>query len=206
MDYHLSKQAIETGATYVNSKLNNVNYGRIRSYFDINNNILINKICLMLCPFLHKESKYDSTGLYAPDLYLPSMALITLVLFNGFILGIHNKFHPELLYLSFTRTIIIHCIVNLIYKLIGYVFDIHINYGDMLSYTGYRFFFVFIIRVMKLTLIGKILSVYIFVAFFFFFSRSIKGMFIRDSASKRSIYVLFFIVIAEVGIAFFMSY
>lgn len=206
MDYNLGKHAFETGANYVNNRLENVNYGKIRTYFDITNIYALNKLWLIICPFAYKEFSIDGPGLYKPDLYIPLMSLITSVLFNGFLLGLKNKFHPEHLYLSLTRTICIHCILNLIYKFIGYLFDIDIAYGDMLSYTGYKFFVVLLIKILKLTYIGKIVSIYLYVAFFFFLSRSLKSSFLKGNSSKKRLYALFGTVIIDVILTFFLSY
>ncbi len=53
---------------------------------------------------LYKAARDDVN---APDLYIPTMAFVTLVLAMGYALGTAGQFHPEILGLSASRTLIL---------------------------------------------------------------------------------------------------
>lgn len=197
MEFPIAKQAFQTGASALNSELSKVDYKIIRKYFNISNSYVLQKLSLIIVPFYYKE-----TGLYSPDLYIPTMSLITLILFKGFLLGLSNKFHPEILGLSFTRTIFIHFAVSLLYKGASYFVDVSVDFLDILCMTGYKFFIALLSKLFGLIFIGKILSMYFFVAYFFFLSRSLKNSIIRVDSPKTHMYLLFGIVITDVIIAF----
>ncbi|XVE97454.1 hypothetical protein REPUB_Repub03eG0021200 [Reevesia pubescens] len=74
-------------------------------YFQVNDQYVMNKLKLILFPFLHKEQWMRATeiaggqfsykppihDLNAPDLYIPLMAFGTYVILAGFFLGIKGK-------------------------------------------------------------------------------------------------------------------
>ncbi|KAI5151278.1 hypothetical protein ENBRE01_2023, partial [Enteropsectra breve] len=95
MQYEIGKRALETGSSYVNEQLERVDYGKIRKYFHINDEYIAKKLLLILCPFY--KGGAAGVNIYKADLYIPLMAMISLILYNGFYLGIMRKFHPEVL-------------------------------------------------------------------------------------------------------------
>lgn len=197
MEFEFGKHAIKDSASYLNSKFENINYKFLRKYFEINNIYVLEKMLLIVFPFLKQES-IETPDLYRPDLYIPIMSFITLVLLNGVILGFQNKFHPELLYMSFTRIICVHLILNLLYKFVGYFFDISLKYFDLIAFTGYKFFVINLIKILKFNRITKIFSFYFYISFFFFLSRSLKTVFLKTNDSRKNIYSLFLVVAIEI--------
>lgn len=205
MQYDLGKKAIESSTTYMNAQLDKVNYGRIRKYFDISNKYLLDKMALVVFPFYYTDFSAENPGLYGPDLYIPFMSLISMVLLRGFSLGLQNRFHPEMLYFSFTRNVCFHAILCLCYKCIGYLFSVHVVYLDILALTGYKFFVVTFMLILKPFFLGRVLMIYPMVAFFFFLSRSLKGAFLGTGSSKKSMYLLFGVVALELLVTFWIS-
>ena len=207
MEFALSQQALQSGASLLNEKLDKVNYNRLKKYFDISNSYLLEKICLLVFPFNKNEISFG-LSIYRPDLYIPIMSFISLVLLKGAVLGFSNKFHPEALIMSFSRTLLIHIGLNLIYRLASYFFDAPADLLDLICFTGYKFFIIIIARVLKHIMFGRFLSLYFFVAYFFFLSRSLKKSFIMEvsQSSKKNIYLLFGIVIFDIAVALFFSY
>ncbi|ELA41985.1 uncharacterized protein VICG_01002 [Vittaforma corneae ATCC 50505] len=204
MEFALGKQALQSGASALNSELSKVNCGAFRKYFDVTDSNILSKLLLVIVPFYYKEDSLSSS-LYKPEMYIPSMSIITLVLFKGFLLGLSNKFHPEILGMTFTRTIIIHLAVCLLYKVVCYFFDVSIDIKDLFCFVGYKFLIILFIKLFRLVMFGKLLSLYFLVAHFFFLSRSLKGSIISTNSPKTHLYLLFAIVGMDVLISFLMS-
>lgn len=207
MEYALSQQALQSGANLLNEKLEKVNYNRIRKYFDIYNSYVIEKIGLLIFPFYRNEISFGPS-IYRPDMYIPAMSFITIVLLKGIILGLANKFHPEILIMSFSRTLLIHIGLNLIYKLAAYFFDVPTDLLDLICFTGYKFFIITIVKLFNFIIFGKFLSLYFFVAYFFFLSRSFKSSFVGENShsSNKNIYLLFGIVSFDIIVSLFFSF
>lgn len=204
MEYAIGKQAIQSGAEALNNELSKVNYRAVRKYFDINDSYILSKLLLLVVPFYYKEDQFTNT-LYRPEMYLPSISIITLVLLRGFLLGIAGKFHPEVLGMIFTRKIVIHTVVSLGYKAMCYFLDVRIDLLDIFCYTGYKFLIILIVKIVKSVILGRLLSVYFFVAYFFFLSRSLKRSIIAPDSPKKHIYLLFLMVGVDILITFLMS-
>lgn len=204
MEFVIGKQAIQSGASAINSELSKVNCRAFKKYFDVTDSYILSKLLLVVVPFYYKEDEF-SNSLYRPEMYIPSMSIITLVLFKSFILGLANKFHPEVLGMNFTRTVIIHTVVSLIYKALCYFFDVSIDFKDIFCHVGYKFLVILLVKMLKLVPFGNVLSLYFFVAYFFFLSRSLKGSLISQNSPKTHLYLLFSIVAADLLISFVMS-
>lgn len=204
MEFSIGKQAFKSGAEALNSELAKVDYGAIRKYFDVTDRYIMQKLLLILVPFYYNE---DSVGsqLYRADLYIPAMSLITLVLHKGMLLGLANQFKPEILGITLTRMLLIHFGISLFYKGITHFMDATVNFKDILSYTGYKFFVILIIKAVKEYFIGKILFFYLIVAYFFFLSRCLKGSLLSSNSPRGHLYLLFGIVGIDLVITFLLS-
>lgn len=212
MNYSIHEHAIgstfETGATFVNAQLDRVKYSKIRKYFDIDDTFLFEKIKLMIFPF-YSYSYKDTNGrsVYTPDLYIPLMSIITLVIINSFYFDPLYKFHLDIICLSFTRIIFFKILCACGYKLLTYIFGLDISLTDFIAITGYKFFIIIFIRVLSWSyLIKLILSIYSLVAFFIFLSRSLKDLLEMENIQKKFIYILFGIVFVEVFFLIFMMF
>jgi len=186
MQYELGKQAISSGAAYVNTQLDKVDYKKLRRYFAIDDSYLREKLFLIIYPFKSKDDR-----VYRPDLYIPVISMATLILIKSLIHGLSRTFHPEKLCLSFTRTILIHFIISVFYRIVAYVLRIHLSYLDILSTTGYKFFNVIIFKVIFPYIIGKVLIVYLLVSFFVFLSRSFKYLSLKEGQERSVVYFIF---------------
>lgn len=200
MQYDIGKKAIESSAQYVNAQLGRVNYGRLRKYFDVDNMYVAQKVRLMLFPFWN-----ENPTLYRPDLYIPAMSFITLLLFNCFVLGFGNRFHPEALCLSFTRQLCFHGLLVLAYKFAAYLCGAPLSPLDLTAFAGYKFFTALAARIVFLLPLGRVLFLYPFVAFFFFLARSLKGVVMSEDTPHQCIYLLFGIVVSEMALAFLIA-
>merc|ERR1719427_1411531 len=83
-----------------------VSIGQLKYYFAVDNSYVTRKLKLLLFPFLHSDwsIRYNHNEpvqprleLNAADLYIPAMAFVTYILVVGYVLGIHDRFSPEVL-------------------------------------------------------------------------------------------------------------
>jgi len=113
-----------------------INVDKIRYYFHVNNRYVLNKLKIVLFPFLNKRWERDpsdvdpsspearfhnpfkppSRDVNAPDLYIPTMALITFVLLMGFTHGTAGKFTPEVLGMTASSSLALLLVELLIMK------------------------------------------------------------------------------------------
>ena len=126
----------------------------LRPYFALDNGYVKRKMIRVLFPFLHKEwareiqeQRPDLTVVYAsplyddnaPDLYIPSMSLLTYVLLCALCYGNAGKFEPEVL-----PDICSKCVVTQILEMIAirigfYLMDAPVGVLDLACYTGYKY-------------------------------------------------------------------
>jgi len=122
----------------------------LKYYFNVNNSYVVNKLKILLCPFLHKSWKRQlirkndmefycppRDDINAPDLYLPLMAFITYIIISAFIMGTHSRFHPEILYSFFSKGLITMFFEVLFIRFGFYFFDniVEVNLLDIVAYS-----------------------------------------------------------------------
>merc|ERR1712080_583246 len=83
-----------------------ISVGQLKYYFAVDNSYVTRKLKLLLFPFLHSDwsIRYNHNEpvqprleLNAADLYIPSMAFVTYILVVGYVLGMQERFSPEVL-------------------------------------------------------------------------------------------------------------
>ncbi|PWN17828.1 YIF1-domain-containing protein [Microstroma glucosiphilum] len=129
----------------------------------------------------------------APDLYIPVMSFVTYVLLISVILGLSNKFRPEILGLTASRALIIIGVELLLIKLACYLLNVQGNhYGilDLTSYAGYKFVPACVTLAASALKLGGLVwwmsFVYSFAALAFFLLRSLRHIILPDAASAPS--------------------
>lgn len=150
---------VDQSRTYMTNEITK-NVGRYRSYleglkfyFTINNSYVFSKLKILLLPFRHKKwsrklapsgDSYlpPSEDVNCPDLYIPLMAFTTWVLLVGFLLGIEDRFTPDLLGSLLIRGFIFLLIEVGLIKLGFYLLSVPNNlpFLDVLANSGYKFF------------------------------------------------------------------
>ncbi|EJK45505.1 hypothetical protein THAOC_35879 [Thalassiosira oceanica] len=126
----------------------------LRPYFALDNGYVKRKMFRVLFPFLHKqwareiqEQNPDLSVVYAsplvddnaPDLYIPSMSLLTYVLLCALCYGNAGKFEPEVM-----PDICSKCLVTQILEMIAirigfYLMEAPVGVLDLACYTGYKY-------------------------------------------------------------------
>jgi len=83
-----------------------ISVGQLKYYFAVDNSYVSRKLKLLLFPFLHSdwsiryshnEPVQPRLELNAADLYIPTMAFVTYILVVGYVLGLNDRFSPEVL-------------------------------------------------------------------------------------------------------------
>merc|ERR1711973_528086 len=83
-----------------------ISVGQLKYYFAVDNSYVTKKLKLLLFSFLHSgwsiryshnEPVQPRLELNAADLYMPSMAFVTYILVVGYVLGMQDRFSPEVL-------------------------------------------------------------------------------------------------------------
>jgi len=83
-----------------------ISVGQLKYYFAVDNTYVTKKLMLLLFPFTHNDwsIRYNHDEpvqprfeLNAADLYIPSMAFVTYILVVGYMLGMQDRFAPDLL-------------------------------------------------------------------------------------------------------------
>jgi len=110
----VTNMAMNYGADIVNQKKKEVegivekyvSIGQLKYYFAVDNSYVSRKLRLLLFPFIHSDwsIRYNHDEpvqprfeLNAADLYIPSMAFVTYILVVGYMLGLQERFSPEVL-------------------------------------------------------------------------------------------------------------
>jgi protein transport protein YIF1 len=139
----------------------------LKHYFNVSNSYVLSKLALVLFPWRHKPWSRQQTRLapastpngqipqqhYAsvflpprddlnsPDMYIPTMALMTYILLCTVLAGLRGSFHPELLG-SITTTALAVLIFEIIcMKVAMYILNISNDSQllDLVAYSGYKF-------------------------------------------------------------------
>lgn len=127
----------------------------LRPYFAVDNSYVKRKMTKVLFPFLFRDwarqEKLEPTpdGLVtyalplhdenAPDLYIPSMSLLTYVLLCGLCYGSAGKFDPEVLPDVTSKCIVTQVLEVVAIRIGFYLMEAPVALLDLFSYTGYKY-------------------------------------------------------------------
>ncbi|THV05359.1 YIF1-domain-containing protein [Dendrothele bispora CBS 962.96] len=203
----LGTSAVAAGQEYVQKNFGGfIPLTSVKAHFNVSNSYVINKIKLVLFPWMHKSWKrrvlrteqghveYQSPrdDINSPDLYIPLMAFVTYVLISGFHSGIHARFHPRILGESASSALGV-IIVDFLSIYVGCYFCSVQTSGqvlDILAYSGYKFVGVIFTILSSYLYFSGALYYVIFFYFFFanalFLLRSLRSLVLPDPALSSS--------------------
>ena len=175
----------------------------LKTYFNVTNTYVLQKIMIILFPFRHKTWQRsvlrDTAGqpcgfqpprhdINSPDLYIPLMAAATYILLVGMILGLRNAFHPKQLGVTASGALVFIVCELVLVKLGAYLLSLNSDVFllDMLAIIGYNF--IPLIATMSVDLfLGRMAKwltfLYCGLAMGFFMLRSLRYSFLPDSSS-----------------------
>lgn len=119
---------------------------KLRSYFDVDQKYVLQKLCFILFPFSYKESgnfEERKSGEYIrkTDLYLPVMAMASFSLFGSLKLVLNNKFtNPIILINLVTKFLSLTLFESFYLKFIFYLaLNLSLSFTDSFAVCSYKY-------------------------------------------------------------------
>lgn len=209
MEIEIGKEAIKRGSEYMNKKMDKLSLRRLHTYFDVDDLFVVRKLSLILFPFNNrvwvKEPDNDNT-VSRPELYIPAMGFISYVVAKALRLGLEGRFSPERIGMIFSRSIFVEVVCACAVKVCGYFVDVHLHTLDVVSYNGYKYVPVVFLQLVGMGYVRVVCRLYVYVSFFFFLSRSMRGRVIGGRSVERlkRIYYLFSMVALQMLMMFLL--
>ncbi|KAJ3343972.1 hypothetical protein HDU91_000313 [Kappamyces sp. JEL0680] len=150
----LGTQALSQAQQHLSSNVGRYfNITQWRYYFNVSNSYVLNKLQLLLFPFLHKSDDQGQVGSYspprsdlnAPDLYIPTMSFVTYVIIVGIASGLTtattNSFSPDVLGITASTAFFLVFLEVLFVKMGNYFLSITADAPmlELFAYCGYKF-------------------------------------------------------------------
>ncbi|XP_063231554.1 protein YIF1B-A isoform X3 [Bacillus rossius redtenbacheri] len=207
---------------------------RLKYYFAVDTRYVTKKLGLLFFPFTHSDwsLKYEQDEpvqpryeINAPDLYIPTMAFVTYILVAGLVLGVQDRFSPEVLSIQ-ASSALAWTVVEILAELVTlYITNIQtkLKMLDLLAFGGYKF--VGIIFAVLLSLVFHKTGYYLGLVYFsfslsFFLLRTLKVHVLPEASverhdpysggssagGKRRFYFLLFIAAVQPVMMWWLSY
>ncbi|RKP04132.1 hypothetical protein CXG81DRAFT_8605 [Caulochytrium protostelioides] len=167
-----ANQALKQGHDMVQSSVGRwLSFATLKYYFNVSNGYVLSKCGLLLFPFRHKTwtrvpRAADQQGhmqqwlpprddINAPDLYIPTMALITYVLISAVLIGsttAHTSgFSPDIIGKLTSTGVGVVLTEALIVRFGCYLLGVQLDIPllDLVSYAGYKFIGVIVAEIVR---------------------------------------------------------
>ncbi|KZT35215.1 YIF1-domain-containing protein [Sistotremastrum suecicum HHB10207 ss-3] len=203
----LGQSAVAAGQEYVQKNFgSSIPFPLLKHQFNVSNSYVLHKLRILLFPWRHRpwsrRSRRSEAGIQewlppredinSPDLYIPSMALVTYVLLSAVLTGIQGRFDPQILGAASTKSIFVVIVEFLVVKLGCYLLNIQGGtVMDVAAYGGYKF--VGIIPTLLATVLKFsrtlywLVFLYSFCANAFFLLRSLRYVILPDPSSTGTV-------------------
>ncbi|WWC65184.1 uncharacterized protein I303_107798 [Kwoniella dejecticola CBS 10117] len=234
MGVQFGKSAVAAGQDYVEKNFTRyLPLHLIKVSFSVTNSYVLNKLRLVLFPWKNKtwsrqvkRSTVDGAmegwqsprdDINAPDLYIPTMALVTYTLLSALASGLQSRFHPEVLGVSLSKSLAVVILEFCAIKLGCYLLDVRgggASGVELIGYGGYKFVGIIAVIIVNMLGFGRIIwwssFIYTFGANAFFLLRSLKYVLLPDasvstvtttlshSQRSRRVQFLFFMAMSQV--------
>ncbi|KAJ1725178.1 Transport protein yif1 [Coemansia erecta] len=133
-----------------------VSMPQLKHYFSVSNMYVLAKLRTLMFPWLqkhwHRHAERDQTGQVSgykaprednnsPDLYIPSMGLVSYIIAVGLVIGRLGVFHPEDLGFTASSALGIVVFEVLLVKTFCYLLNVgaELQFLDIVAYSGYKF-------------------------------------------------------------------
>ncbi|KAJ9397758.1 hypothetical protein DTO282F9_5278 [Paecilomyces variotii] len=225
MGFQVGKTAMMAGQEYMEQNFNRyISIPALKHYFNVSNSYVLSKLALVFFPWRHKpwsrqqarltansagpngqitQQQYSSIFLpprddiNSPDMYIPTMAVVTYILLCTVLAGLRGSFHPELLGSITTTALAVIFFEILCLKVAMYLLSITNDSQllDLVAYSGYKFVGIIVTMLVSEILtpgrgtggwVGWTVFTYTFLANAFFLLRSLKYVLLPDSTSDTS--------------------
>ncbi|KAL6705566.1 Protein transport protein yif1 [Coniothyrium glycines] len=216
LGFQMGKSAVDAGQQYMEQNFGRfVSLSALKHYFNVTNSYVLTKLRIILFPWWHRPwsrqqrhasdpaTAASSSSLYlppredvnSPDMYIPTMALVTYILLSTLLAGLRGAFHPELLGYTATLAISVTLLEILIIRTGTFLLAISSSSQllDLVAYSGYKF--VHVILALLLThllscigfasaMLSWAIFLYCFSANAFFLLRSLRYVLLPDQAGQ----------------------
>ncbi|OCF33641.1 ER to Golgi transporter Yif1 [Kwoniella heveanensis BCC8398] len=186
MGVQFGKSAVAAGQDYVEKNFTRyLPLHLIKVSFSVTNTYVLNKLRLVLFPWRHKPwsrqvRRSTENGamegwqaprddINAPDLYIPTMALVTYTLLSALASGLQSRFHPEVLGLSLSKALAVVILEFCAIKLGCYLLDVRgggASGVELIGYGGYKFVGIIATIVVSMLGFGRLVTIGTFVYVF----------------------------------------
>jgi len=127
-----------------------ISVGQLKYYFAVDNTYVTKKLALLLFPFTHSDwsIRYNHDEpvqprfeLNAADLYIPSMAFVSYILVVGYMLGMQDRFSPEVLAATSSTSITVLVLELIVIYMTTTVMSINTTLAkcDILAFCMYKY-------------------------------------------------------------------
>ncbi|KAF3008632.1 hypothetical protein E8E13_008440 [Curvularia kusanoi] len=213
----MGQTAFNAGQQYIDQNIGKyVSVGALKHYFNVSNSYVLSKLRIILFPWWHKpwsrqqrhsaDPSAAGATLYlppredpnSPDMYIPTMALVTYILLSTLLAGLRGAFHPELLGYTASVAVAVMGAEVIVIKTGTYLLAITSSSQllDLVAYSGYKFVHVIVSLLLSHFLAsvgigGYWLSWALFAYFFsanaFFLLRSLRYVLLPDTSGQSNI-------------------
>lgn len=127
-----------------------ISVGQLKYYFAVDNTYVTKKLGLLMFPFTHSDwsIRYNHDEpvqprfeLNAADLYIPSMAFVSYILVVGYMLGMQDRFSPEVLAATASTSLTVLFLELVIIYGTTYIMNINTTLAkcDILAFCMYKY-------------------------------------------------------------------
>lgn len=190
-----------------------VSVSALKHYFNVTNSYVLTKLRIILFPWWHRpwsrqqrhnpDPATNASSLYlppredinSPDMYIPTMALVTYILLSTLLAGLRGAFHPELLGYTATLAISVTILEIMIIRTGTFLLAISSSSQllDLVAYSGYKFVHVIVSLLLShftswlgftSSMVSWVIFLYCFSANAFFLLRSLRYVLLPDQGGQ----------------------
>ncbi|XP_022695137.1 protein YIF1B-A-like isoform X2 [Varroa jacobsoni] len=228
MAFHYGNAIAGHSREIVNEKIEKyVSISKLKYYFAVDTSYVSQKLFLLLFPFIHKDwaPKYNQDvpvppryDVNAPDLYIPTMAFVSYILLSAYMMGLEDRFSPEVLGVQASSSIAAMTVETVIIMAALYVMNIntYLKFYDLIAFCGYKFVAMLVVLLTSLLagMTGYLLAVaYCSATLGFFLLRTLRIAFLSNpgtghfgEGSRRSLYVLLAVCLFQPFVIWYMTH
>ncbi|XP_003743294.1 protein YIF1A [Galendromus occidentalis] len=204
-----------------------VSISKLKYYFAVDTSYVSQKLFLLVFPFAHKNwtlsynqdepvpPRYDVN---APDLYIPTMAFVSYILLSAYMMGLENRFSPEVLGMQASWSLCIMILETVLIMMALYILNIntYLKLYDLMAFCGYKFVPMILALLVSIPLgyLGYLSAgIYCSLTFGFFLLRTLRVAFLSNpgtghfgEGSRRSLYLLLGLCFFQPAVIWFMTH
>ncbi|OQR68476.1 protein YIF1A-like, partial [Tropilaelaps mercedesae] len=228
MAFQYGQAMADQGRDIVHKKLEKyVSVSKLKYYFAVDTSYVSQKLFLLVFPFAHKDwaPKYNQEepvppryDVNAPDLYIPTMAFVSYILLSAYMMGLEDRFSPEVLGVQASSSIGTMAVETILIMAALYIMNIntYLKLYDLIAFCGYKFV-AMLIALLASLFAGStgytVAIIYCSVTLGAFLLKTLRIAFLSNpgtghfgEGSRRSLYVLLGMCFFQPFVIWFMTH